>query len=285
MFKNKVVEEVLQQFPILFNRSRLRYASSSCLTISTLSLLEGVAQTLHERMLFLTRSFKKILFFAPPFTPFHFFQNNPYILWTNCSSLSKPYQLICDEEWTPFAPNSFDAVICFFNLHWVNDLVGCLKQISYILKPDGLLMGCLFGGDTLKELKACFYEAELSLIHRTYHRFSPVLTPQDIGYLLQRTGFALPVVDRDLFKLRYQNLPELLKDLKKIQLRNNLVDIVPLKRSVLREVDSLYQKYYLFDNLLQATFDILYLNAWSPSPIQQKPLFPGSAKKLLTEVL
>ncbi|MBX9633820.1 MAG: methyltransferase domain-containing protein, partial [Magnetospirillum sp.] len=106
--------------------------------------------------------------------------------------------LAADEEWLPFADASFDLVISCLSLHWVNDLPGTLLQIRRVLKPDGLFLCAMLGGETLKELRQALSEAEMAEENGWSPRVSPFADVRDLGGLLQRAGFALPVVDADM---------------------------------------------------------------------------------------
>ena len=196
--------------------------------------------------------------------------------------------LICDEEALPFAPESLDCIVSGLTLHWVNDLPGTLIQMRRALRPDGLLLAALFGGDTLSELRTSLLLAEAASPSGAAPRVSPFLDVRDAGALLQRAGFALPVVDTDRLTVRYSHPLALMRDLRAMGATNALLSRSrrPLRRSVLMEACEAYADQFSdADGRIRATFQIIYLTAWAPHESQQKPLRPGSAKARLADAL
>ncbi|MGI9494361.1 MAG: methyltransferase domain-containing protein [Geminicoccaceae bacterium] len=194
----------------------------------------------------------------------------------------KAPRLAADEEALPFGFDRFDLVIATGNLHLVNDLPGALIQIRYALKPDGLFLAAMPGGRTLHELRMCFAEVEPT----SPGRVAPFIDVPDAGALLQRTGYALPVVDIDTVTVSYADPMRLLHDLRGMAESNALVDRAPIRRSTLLETCRLYQKNYADERgRIPATFQLLMLAAWSPGPNQQQPLKRGSGKVSLAETL
>ncbi len=193
-----------------------------------------------------------------------------------------------DEEFLPFAPESFDLVISNLSLHWVNDLPGTLLQIRHTLKQDGLLVATMLGGDTLWELRECLLEAELAEEGGVGPRVSPFTDVRDAGALLQRAGFALPVVDAETITVTYTDAMRLFADLRGMGetnavsgRRKNLT-----RRATLFRALSLYEERFKGEGgRLPATFQILTLTAWRPHPSQQKPLAPGAGRVNLAEAL
>lgn len=193
--------------------------------------------------------------------------------------------VIADEEALPFADGSFDLVTSVLSLHSVNDLPGALLQIRRVLKPDGLFMGALFGGDTLKELRLAFAAAEEATLGGASPRVAPFLDVRDAGGLLQRAGFALPVADVERTVVHYRHLRSLFEDLRALGETNVLVHRRPSMISN-RIFGALLGEYGLNDEgKFPATFDIVYLTGWAPHESQQKPLAPGSAQTRLAEAL
>jgi ubiquinone/menaquinone biosynthesis C-methylase UbiE len=191
-----------------------------------------------------------------------------------------PLKVVLDEEALPFAPNSFDLVLSALSLHWVNDIPGLLTQIYTCLKPDGLFLASLFGEKTLIELRDCLSSAELELRGGVTPRLSPLISVQDAGTLLQRAGFALPVVDHDRIQVTYPHPLALLQDLRHMGESNALYSRspTPIARALLTRAFELYQnRYGLPDGRVCATFDVVTLTAWKPHPSQQRPLPRGSA--------
>lgn len=193
-----------------------------------------------------------------------------------------------DEELLPFADASLDMVVSNLSLHWVNDLPGTLTQIRRALKPDGLFLASMFGAGTLHGLRDALAEAEIAIDGGLSPRVSPFADVRDLGALLQRAGFALPVVDTDTVSVHYADPMRLLSDLRGMGETNATVlrRKEPLKRSVLMAAMSSYvEKHTGADGRLPATFEILTMTAWAPAPTQQKPLQPGSATGRLAEAL
>ena len=193
-----------------------------------------------------------------------------------------------DEEAIPFANESLDLVVSSLALHWTNDLPGALIQIRRALKPDGLFLGAILGGETLTELRQSLTLAEAELTNGAGLRIAPFADALDGAGLLQRAGFALPVADVDRVIVRYTNPLRLIDDLRAMGETNALADRArrPLSRRVLaRAVDIYAERFADPDGRVRATFDIITLTGWAPHPDQQKPLKPGSAKMRLADAL
>lgn len=196
--------------------------------------------------------------------------------------------LAADEEALPFAADSFDLVLSCLSLHWVNDLPGALVQLRQCLKPDGLLMAAMLGGATLHELRTAWMEAEFTEEGGAGPHVSPFADVRDAGDLLQRAGFALPVVDIDRVTVTYDTPLALMQELKAMGEANALFERrrQPLTRRVLMRAMALYQdRFGRSDGRVPATFEIVYLAGWAPHESQQKPLPPGSARQRLAEAL
>lgn len=192
-----------------------------------------------------------------------------------------------DEEALPYRSGALDLIFSNLSLHWVNDLPGCLYQIRQSLKPDGLFLGALLGGETLQELRHCMMEAEVNLRGGLSPRISPFMTLQDAGGLLQRAGFALPVVDTDRLTVTYENAFKLMQELRAMGEGNILTKRFRglSSRAVMAEAARLYgEKFTDERGRIVVTFDILYLTGWSPHDSQQKPLKPGQGKVNLADV-
>jgi NADH dehydrogenase [ubiquinone] 1 alpha subcomplex assembly factor 5 len=197
-------------------------------------------------------------------------------------------RLVADEEFLPFAPASFDLVLSNLTLHWVNDLPGSLLQVRHILKPDGLFLAVMLGGETLHELRAALTEAESAERGGANPRVSPFADARDAAGLLQRAGFALPVVDVDTLTVTYGDALALMRDLRGMGEANALAsrDRRPVSRSVFARAAAAYQQHHgTDDGRIPATFQLLFLTAWAPHAAQQKALRPGSAQTRLAEAL
>ena len=193
-----------------------------------------------------------------------------------------------DEEALPFAAGSLDLVVSALTLQFVNDLPGTLVQIRRALKPDGLLLAALIGGDSLTELRAAFAAAEIEVEGGISPRVAPFADIRELGGLLQRAGFALPVVDSERIVVRYDSALALMRDLRRMGATNILHERVrtPLKRSTLERVMAIYaDRFSDADGRVRATFEIIWLSGWVPHESQQKPLRPGSAARRLADAL
>ena len=197
-------------------------------------------------------------------------------------------RVVADEEALPFADNTLDLVVSGLSLQAVNDLPGVLVQIRRALKPDGLFLAALLGGDTLAELRQSFAMAESELDGGVSPRVAPFPDLRDMGALLQRAGFALPVTDVDRIRVRYATPLALLHDLRRMGAANPLVERrrVPLRRATLMRAIEVYAARFAdSDGKVRASFDIIWLSGWSPHESQQQPLRPGSAKTRLADAL
>jgi SAM-dependent methyltransferase len=193
-----------------------------------------------------------------------------------------------DEEALPFADESFDLAVSLLSLHGANDLPGALIQIRRALKADGLFLGCLLGGATLTELRQSFAAAETELEGGVSPRVAPFADVRDLGALLQRAGFALPVADVEPVTVRYADAFGLMRDLRAMGLANPLAERrkTPLRRAtLLRAAQTYAERFADPDGRLRATFEIVWLSGWAPHESQQKPLRPGSAKTRLADAL
>ncbi len=184
-------------------------------------------------------------------------------------------------------PASFDLAVSLFSLQAINDLPGALVQIRRALKPDGLFLGALFGGATLTELRDSFAHAESETLGGISPRISPFADVRDMGALLQRGGFALPVADVERVAVRYGDFANLAHDLRAHGQTNALSERRKtfLRRDTMAAMLAHYRSHHARDGKLDATFEIVYLTGWAPHQSQQQPLQPGSAKARLAEVL
>jgi SAM-dependent methyltransferase len=197
-------------------------------------------------------------------------------------------QIVLDEEALPFADDSLDLIVAPLNLHSVNDLPGVLVQIRRALKGDGLFIGSMLGGETLRELRTVLMEAEMEVRGGYGPRIAPFAESYDLVDLLKRTGFAMPVVDADKVSVTYEHPLRLLADLRAMGETNVLHDRPRkgLNKAILAKAFALYQQRFgLEDGRVTATFEIITLSGWKPHENQQKPLRPGSAKMRLADAL
>lgn len=201
---------------------------------------------------------------------------------------ARPGDIVADEEALPLAPERFDLAISALSLHHVNDLPGALVQVRRALRPDGLFLAAFLGGETLTELRQSLTLAEAELEGGASPRVAPFADLRDLGGLLQRAGFALPVADVDRVTVRYRDPVALMRDLRGMGLTNTLAERSrkPLRRATLVRACEMYmERFAAADGRLPATFDILWLSGWAPDESQQKPLRPGTARVSLADVL
>lgn len=201
---------------------------------------------------------------------------------------AKAANIICDEELLPFAPSCADLIISALNLHTVNDLPGCLLQIRKALKPDGLFLAGMLGGETLYELRGALSEAELEITGGLSPRIAPFADKPQAAGLLQRAGFSLPVVDSEIVTVTYENIFTLMHDLRFMGEGNAIAERKKTfsRRDIFLRAAEIYaQKFSDPDGRIRATFEIIFLLGWAPHESQQKPLSPGSAKTRLADAL
>jgi SAM-dependent methyltransferase len=197
-------------------------------------------------------------------------------------------RVAADEEALPFADGSLDLVVSALALHFVNDLPGALIQVRRALKPDGLLLAALMGGDSLTELREAFAAAESEIEGGVSPRVAPFADLRDVGALVQRAGFALPVIDTDPLVVRYDSVFDLMRELRRMGATNVLHDRrrTPLRRATLERMADIYcDRFTDPDGRLRATFEIVWLSGWAPHASQQQPLKPGTATQRLADAL
>lgn len=196
--------------------------------------------------------------------------------------------VVAEEEFFPFAPQSLDLVVSALNLHTVNDLPGALLQIRQSLKPDGLFIAAIMGGETLYELRQCLSEAELETTGGVSPRIAPFADKPQMGGLLQRAGFSLPVVDSDIVTVTYDSIFPLMHDLRAMGEGNAISERKKnfTRRGLFLRAGELYaEKFSDPDGRIRASFEIIFLIGWAPHDTQQKPLRRGSATTRLADFL
>jgi NADH dehydrogenase [ubiquinone] 1 alpha subcomplex assembly factor 5 len=190
-------------------------------------------------------------------------------------------RVVADEEALPFAASSFDLIMTVLSLHWVNDLPGALIQIRRCLRPDGLFLGCMLGSGTLAELRDALLHAEAEVEGGASPRVSPFADVRDAGMLLQRAGFALPVVDTERIAVNYPDTLALMHDLRGMGESNAVSDRRKgfSRRATLARAAARYARDDAASGArMTANFQVLTLTGWNPHESQQKPLAPGSAR-------
>lgn len=186
-----------------------------------------------------------------------------------------------DEERLPIASQSLDLFVSILTLHTANDLVGALAQARAALKPDGLYIAALFAEDTLTTLKTALFRAETEILGGVNARVAPFVTIQDLGSVLTRAGFALPVVDIDRVSVQYENPKKLVADLRAMGETQAFVNRpAPVNRAVFNRAVQ-----YFSESGGKERFNIAYATGWAPHDSQQKPLTPGSGKTSLADAV
>jgi SAM-dependent methyltransferase len=197
-------------------------------------------------------------------------------------------RVIADEEALPLRDACVDLVVSGLSLQFVNDLPGTLIQVRRALKPDGLFIAALAGGETLTELRQALAEAETEVEGGLSPRVAPFVDVRELGGLLQRAGFALPVTDVDRIVVRYDSAFALMRDLRRMGAANALIERrrAPTRRATFMRMAEIYAARFAdADRRIRATFEIIWLSGWAPGPTQQQPLKPGSAQRRLADAL
>lgn len=237
-------------------------------TIVTLNAMPGLAQALRD------------------------VRQNPTLITMDSAqalvSASTSLGVVADDEILPFAAESVPCILSALSLHMVNDLPGSLIQIRRVLQADGLFLGVLLGGSSLQEVREVFLQAEAELTSGASLRVAPFPDVRELGALLQRAGFALPVVDSDKITVRFSDFLTLLRDLRLLGWANPLIQRSRtfLRRDVLMRAAELYhQQFADEDGRIRATFELVWITGWAPHESQPKPLRPGTATTRLADAL
>jgi SAM-dependent methyltransferase len=269
--------------PILFDRALLRARQSRALRAGPATfLLDRVAEDMQERLRAVLREFK---YAADIGTSGDQVRD---ALSGRVDRLARVDLPDLESEPLPLRPESIDLAVSALALQFVNDLPGVLAQIRRALKPDGLLLAAMTGGDTLTELRQSFAAAETECEDGVSPRVAPFADLRDVGALLQRAGFALPVTDVDRVVVRYGSAFALMADLRRMGATNVLVERrrTPTRRATLSRMAQIYaERFADADGRIRATFDVIWLSGWAPHASQQQPLKPGSAKASLAEAV
>lgn len=195
--------------------------------------------------------------------------------------------IFADDETLNLTADSYDLIIHAMALHWANDPVGQLIQCRHALVKDGLLMAASFGGQTLHELRASLAQAESEIMGGLSPRVLPMAEIRDLGGLLQRAGFALPVADSVPLTVSYQTAFHLMQDLRAMGETNALhgrLNTFSSRRFFMR-MSEIYAETFSENDRITATFELIFLSGWAPDESQQKPLRPGSAAQRLADAL
>jgi SAM-dependent methyltransferase len=287
--------------PLIFDRDvlaqrRARAARAWSVDRSADFLLTRAADDLEERLSVIKRAFPRVAVFGGQGGRIgaHLRASGAHDVVVEFDAVaallptSPALRVQADDEALPLRPSGLDLIISALTLQWVNDLPGVLAQMRLALKPDGLLLAAMIGGESLTELRQSFVAAESEIEAGASPRVAPFADGRDLGGLLQRAGFALPVVDSDRFSVAYRHPLALLQDLRAMGATNVLTERrrLPLRRATLARMCEIYaDRFSRPDGKVLATFEIMTLTAWSPAESQQKPLRPGSAKHRLADAL
>jgi SAM-dependent methyltransferase len=269
--------------PVLFDRALLRARQQRARRGEPATfLLDRVAEDIEERLHAVLREFVEA---ADIWTPGEIFRKPSRdrfrsVTWIGLDEAG--------QEVLPLAAESLDLAVSALAFQLVNDLPGVLSQIRRALRPDGLLLAAMLGGETLTELRQSFAAAEAECEGGVSPRVAPFADLRDVGALLQRAGFALPVTDVDRVVARYDSAFALMQDLRRMGATNILVERrrTPTRRATMLRMAQIYgERFADSDGRIRATFDVIWLSGWAPHASQQKPLRPGSAKASLAEAV
>jgi SAM-dependent methyltransferase len=268
--------------PAIFDRRLLRPRLARALSLGPATfLLDHVGVEMTDRLAAVLRRFDSAVVLGAAAKPLR----RALAASPNVETI---LEVSADEEALPFRDASLDLVVSALSLQFVNDLPGALVQIRRALRPDGLFLAAMLGGDTLGELRQAFAAAEAEIEGGISPRVAPFADLRDLGGLLQRAGFALPVTDVDRLTVRYDNPLELMHDLRRMGATNALVERrrAPLRRATLGRMLEIYGSRFADpDGRIRATFEVVWLSGWAPHESQQQPLAPGSAKMRLADAL
>jgi len=262
--------------PLLFDFTASRNARARAARLAGDRFLDrAAADGLADRLAAVTRKFEKALWIGDAVAP----EIAPFATHWTCADF--------DGHEILDAQGPFDLAISLYSLQAINDLPGALVQIRFALKPDGLFVAALLGGGTLGELRESFTHAETQTRGGISPRVSPFADVRDLGGLLQRGGFALPVSDVERLNVRYRDFAGLARDLRAHGLTNVLSQRSrsTMRRDTLAALLAHYARHHSDDGKLLARFETLYLTGWAPHDSQQKPLKPGSATSRLAQAL
>jgi SAM-dependent methyltransferase len=267
--------------PVLFDRALLQVRQRRALRLGAATfLLDRVIEDMEDRLAAVKREFTKA---ADIWTPGEGFVSHAgFTSFAHVALEDSPQEILS------LAPESLDLAVSALVLQFVNDLPGVLAQIRRALKPDGLLLAAMVGGDTLTELRQSFAAAEAECEGGVSPRVAPFADLRDVGSLLQRAGLALPVTDVDRVVVRYDSAFALMQDLRRMGATNILVERrrAPTRRTTMLRMAQIYgERFADADGRIRATFDVIWLSGWAPHESQQRPLKPGSARASLEEAV
>ena len=276
--------------PLVFDRALLRRRRNRARALGAETfLIDRVATDLAERLGAVLRQFDVVVDLGTPNDAVRTaLASNASIGRLIAANALPDGDIAADDEVLPFRDASLDLVVSALALHFVNDLPGTLIQIRRALKPDGLFLAALLGGATLTELRQAFAAAEAEVEGGVSPRVAPFADVREMGALLQRAGFALPVTDVERLTVRYSSPFILMGELRRMGATNVLTERrrTPLRRATLKRMAEIYaQRFADAGGKIRATFEIIWLSGWVPHESQQEPLRPGSAQARLADAL
>lgn len=279
--------------PQIFDQDLLRLRRARAQKRNPSFLAQRCAEDAADRLCDVNRTFENALIIGPP----EFSETlldalppgkRPKVITRSFSTgSSEGLEVTAPDDDLPFSPASFDLVISGLSLHSINDLPGALIAARNLLSPDGLFIGAMFGGETLSELRQSAYSADDAIFGGMSPRVSPFADYSQAAALLQRSGYALPVVDTDRVTVRYKDIQRLFEDIRDLGDMNSLKgrSKAPLTRKWRHSLIKNYTQNFSENGKFVTTFEILWLTGWAPHESQQKPLRPGSAKMRLADAL
>jgi hypothetical protein len=263
--------------PALFDAELLARRRARAARLGFADFLHAaVAGEVRERLAEVKRAFTAPAVVGPQATP-----------WAEALGMPEA-RAVPDSEVLALGEAAHDLLVHGLALHWANDPVGQLVQARRALRPDGLMIAALFGGETLAGLRVALAEAEIATIGGLSPRVAPMGEVRDLGGLLQRAGFALPVADSQPFDVSYPSVVALMRDLRAMGETNVMRDRLrrPMRREMLARAAALYtERFGDGEGRVLARFDVIFLTGWAPAPSQPQPLRPGSAKARLADAL
>lgn len=263
--------------PALFDADLLARRRARAARLGPVDVLqEAVAADVEERLAEVNRTFTAPAVIGPRAA-----------LWTRLLGLPGA-RAVDDSDRLDLAPGAHDLVVHALALHWANDPVGQLVQARRALRPDGLFLGALYGGETLTELRTALAEAEVEVLGGLSPRVAPMGEIRDLGGLLQRAGFALPVADSRRYDVSYSDALALMRDLRAMGETNVLHGRLrrPTPRALIARAAAAYAaRFGRPGGRVGATFEVIFLTGWAPAPDQPQPLRPGSATTRLSDAL
>ena len=276
--------------PLVFDRALLRKRRERALRLGPETfLIDRVAADLGERLGAVLRQFDTAVDLGTPTDAVRSALAGNAAVGTLIGARGLPNaDVVVDEEALPFRDGSLDLVVSALALQFVNDMPGTLIQIRRALKPDGLFLAALLGGETLAELRQAFAAAETEIEGGVSPRVAPFADLREMGALLQRAGFTLPVTDAERLTVRYSSPFILMSELRRMGVTNIMTERrrTPLRRATLKRMAEIYiHRFADPDGKIRATFELVWLSGWAPHESQQKPLRPGSARARLADAL